>query len=84
MSLSAHSSYSHVFEIGDLSKNESVDFLMNKLDLEEKDKIDSVNANKIYELVGGNIMELKFVAERFIKRETLEGKNVFDVFNYIT
>ncbi|CAH1769031.1 5884_t:CDS:2, partial [Entrophospora sp. SA101] len=53
-----------VMEIGDLSEKESMDYLVNKR------KISSSEANKIYELVGGRIVELKAVADDF-----LDGKS---------
>ncbi|PKY15319.1 hypothetical protein RhiirB3_466638 [Rhizophagus irregularis] len=57
---------SHIFEVEDLNKDESVNFLIQKL------KISPEDADKIYGLVGGNIRELKFVAERLKNGELLE------------
>ncbi|CAB5371280.1 unnamed protein product [Rhizophagus irregularis] len=68
---------SHIFEVEDLNKDESVNFLIQKL------KISPEDADKIYGLVGGNIRELKFVAERLKNGELLEGKIEFDNTVYI-
>lgn len=54
-----------------------MNFLIQKL------KISPEDADKIYGLVGGNIKELKFVAERFKNGELLEGKIEFDNTVYI-
>jgi hypothetical protein len=51
-----------------------VDFLINKLE------ISPVDANKIYGVVGGNIRELKFAAERIKNGEFFEGKINIDNF----
>ncbi|CAH1768579.1 14851_t:CDS:2, partial [Entrophospora sp. SA101] len=55
-----------VMEIGDLSEKESMDYLVNKR------KISSSEANKIYELVGGRIVELKTVADDFLAGQSLK------------
>ncbi|CAG8448034.1 9025_t:CDS:2 [Ambispora leptoticha] len=55
-----------VIEIGDLSKEESMKYLT------EKRKINSVEAKKLYELVGGRIVELKTVADDFVAGQSFE------------
>jgi len=55
-----------VMEIGDLSEKESIDYLINKRN------IDSVEAKKLYELVGGRIIDLKSVADKFLAGQSLE------------
>ncbi|GES86142.1 P-loop containing nucleoside triphosphate hydrolase protein [Rhizophagus clarus] len=49
-----------VMEIGDLSKEESMKYLIKKRDIKE------VDANKLFDLVGGRIIELKTVADDFL------------------
>src|SRR4051812_38703099 len=56
-----------VMEIGDLSERESMDYLVNKR------KISSSEANKIYELVGGRIIELKAAADDFLDGKSFKG-----------
>ncbi|CAG8657006.1 7705_t:CDS:2, partial [Acaulospora colombiana] len=56
-----------VMKIGDLSEKESMDYLVNKL------KINSVEAKKLYELVGGRIVDLKSVADKFLAGQSLEA-----------
>ena len=58
-----------VIEIGDLSEKESMEYLT------DKRKIDSVVAKKLYDLVGGRIVELKATADKFLARQSFEGKN---------
>ncbi|CAG8551542.1 17209_t:CDS:2 [Acaulospora morrowiae] len=55
-----------VIEIGDLGEKESIDYLVNKR------KINSVEAKKLYELVGGRIVDLKSVAGKFLAGQSLE------------
>ncbi|CAG8690270.1 1286_t:CDS:2, partial [Ambispora leptoticha] len=55
-----------VIEIGDLGEKESIDYLVNKR------KINSVDAKKLYELVGGRIVDLKSVAGKFLAGQSLE------------
>ncbi|CAG8445004.1 9267_t:CDS:2 [Ambispora leptoticha] len=55
-----------VMEIGDLSEKESIDYLINKR------KINSVEAKKLYELVGGRIVDLKSVAGKFLAGQSFE------------
>jgi len=56
-------------EIGDLSKEESIKYLVNKR------KIKEAAANSLYELVGGRIVDLKFVADEFLAGQAFKGKN---------
>ncbi|CAG8808529.1 5112_t:CDS:2, partial [Gigaspora margarita] len=62
--MESHSSWSRakqpVVEVGDLSEEESMKYLI------EKRKIAEVDARKIYELVGGRVVELKSVADDFL------------------
>jgi hypothetical protein len=60
-----------VIEIGDLSKEESMEYLIKKRNIKEAD------ANKIFDLVGGRIVELKTVADDFLAGQTFEGKISF-------
>ncbi|CAG8648686.1 7720_t:CDS:2, partial [Diversispora eburnea] len=55
-----------VIEIGDLSEKESMEYLT------KKHKINEVEAKKLYELVGGRIVELKSVADDFVARQSFE------------
>jgi len=48
---------------------ESIEYLVNKR------KIKKEAANSLYELVGGRIVDLKFVADEFLAGEELKGKN---------
>jgi len=57
-----------VIEIGDLSEKESMEYLT------DKRKIDSVVAKKLYDLVGGRIVELKATADK-LAGQSFEGKN---------
>jgi hypothetical protein len=54
-------------EIGDLSKEESMEYLIKKC------KIKEVDAKKLFDLVGGRIIELKTVADDFLKGQEFEG-----------
>ena len=56
-------------EIGDLTKEESIEYLVNKR------KIKKEAANSLYELVGGHIVELKLVADEFLAGRAFEYKN---------
>ena len=66
-------------EISDLTKNESLDYLVNKRGIKtEKDgKVDTTEAKQIYELVGRRIVDLKFVADEFLKKKDFEGIFLF-------
>ncbi|RHZ63859.1 hypothetical protein Glove_327g23 [Diversispora epigaea] len=55
-----------VIEIGDLNEKESMKYLINKR------KIKQEEAKKLYELVGGRIVELKEVADDFISGQSFE------------
>jgi hypothetical protein len=71
---SAWSRAETVIEIGDLSEDESIKYLT------EKHKINKLNAKKIYELVGGRIIDLKDVADKFTSGLKFEGRNWFHYF----
>ncbi|CAG8590668.1 10094_t:CDS:2 [Diversispora eburnea] len=63
-----------VIEIGDLSEEESMEYLI------KKRKINEVEAKKLYKLVGGRIVELKSVADDFIAGQSFEaGKRLIKV-----
>ncbi|GES74430.1 P-loop containing nucleoside triphosphate hydrolase protein [Rhizophagus clarus] len=55
-----------VMEIGDLSKEESMKYLIKKRNIKE------VDANKLFDLVGGRIIELKTVADDFLAGKEFE------------
>ena len=57
-----------MIEIGDLSKEESMEYLI------KKRKIKEVDAKNIFDLVGGRIVELKTVADDLLAGQTFEGK----------
>jgi hypothetical protein len=57
-----------VMEIGDLSKEESMKYLI------EKRKVKEEEAKRLYELVGGRIVDLKSVADKFLAGQSFEGK----------
>lgn len=60
-----------VMEISDLSKEESMKYLV------EKRKINKKEAKKLYELVGRRIVELKSVANKFLAEQTFEGRIIY-------
>jgi hypothetical protein len=60
-----------MIEIGDLSEKESMEYLI------KKRKINEVEARKLYDLVGGHIMDLGVVADDFLAGKKFEGKNLF-------
>jgi hypothetical protein len=62
-------------EIGDLTEKESLDYLANKRGIKtvREGNIDITEAKRIYELVGGRIMDLKSVADEFLKEKDFEG-----------
>lgn len=67
----ARSSWSRakeVIEIDDLSEEESMKYLT-------KRKINEEDAKKIYELVGGRIIDLKNAADQFLAKKPFEGRN---------
>ncbi|RIA84237.1 P-loop containing nucleoside triphosphate hydrolase protein [Glomus cerebriforme] len=55
-----------VMEIGDLSKEESMEYLIKKRNIKE------VDAKKLFDLVGGRIIELKTVADDFLAGQEFE------------
>ncbi|CAB4468282.1 unnamed protein product [Rhizophagus irregularis] len=57
-----------VVEINNLSKEESINYLVNKRGIKtmKEGKIDITEAEKLYELVGGCIMDLEAVADEFL------------------
>ncbi|GBC07423.1 hypothetical protein RclHR1_07450011 [Rhizophagus clarus] len=65
-----NSSYSRAFnepiEIGDFTKEESIEYLVNKR------KIKEAAANNLYEFIGGRIVDLKLVADEFLNGKDLE------------
>ncbi|RGB21981.1 P-loop containing nucleoside triphosphate hydrolase protein [Rhizophagus diaphanus] len=64
-------------EIGDLTREESLDYLVNKRGVKtvsKDNKIDTTEAERLYELVGGRIVDLQSVAKKF-----LEGQNFEDI-----
>ncbi|CAG8756702.1 5342_t:CDS:2, partial [Rhizophagus irregularis] len=64
-------------EIGDLTREESLDYLVNKRGIKtvsKDNKIDTTEAERLYELVGGRIVDLQSVAKKF-----LEGQNFEDI-----
>ena len=69
----ARSAWSRAFrrpmEIGDLSKNESIDYLVNRRKVKEEE------AERLYELVGGRFVDLKFVADESLAGQSFEGRN---------
>jgi len=58
-----------VIEIGDLSEKESMKYLI------DKRKINSVEAKKLYDLVGGRIVELMGISHKLVAGQYFEGKN---------
>ena len=58
-----------VIEIGDLNEKESMEYLINKRN------INSVEAKKIYDLVGGRIIELKSTADKLLAGKSFESNN---------
>jgi hypothetical protein len=56
----------HIIEIGDISKEEALQYLKFR-------KIDEKQAAQIYELVGGRIIHLKSVADKIKRHAKLEG-----------
>ena len=57
-----------VIEIGDLSEEESINYLVNKWMIKKE------KAKKFYELVGGNMRDLKSMACRSLDGKCFEGK----------
>ena len=55
-------------EIGDLTNEESLNYLI------EKHGINKVEAKKLYELVGGHIIDLDYVANKIQNGTSLDGR----------
>ncbi|CAG8611692.1 499_t:CDS:2, partial [Acaulospora colombiana] len=60
--------YKPVIEIGDLSEEESMEYLV------DKRKINSLEAKKLYDLIGGRIVELKSTADKFQAKQPFEAQ----------
>ena len=60
------SRHGHIFKIGDISKEEALQYLKFR-------KIDEKQAAQVYELVGGRITHLKSIADDIKRHATLEG-----------
>ena len=58
-----------MIEIGDLSKEESMEYLIEKRNIKE------VDAKKLFDLVGGRIIDLKTVADDFLTGQEFKGRN---------
>ena len=56
-------------EIGDLSKEESMNYLVNRRKVKEEE------AERLYELVGGRIVDLIIVADRSLAGQSFSGRN---------
>jgi len=59
-----------------------MDYLVNKRGIKivkGGDKIDTTEAEKLYELVGGRVVDLNKVAERFLIKQSFEGIIDFDI-----
>jgi hypothetical protein len=69
----ARSAWSRAFkppvEIGDLSKEESIEYLV------KTRKIKEGEAERLYELVGGRMVDLKIVADKSLARQSLSGRS---------
>ena len=69
----ARSAWSRAFtppmEIGDLSKEESIKYLVNRRKVKEEE------AERLYELVGGRIVDLRIVADKSLAGESFSGRN---------
>ncbi|CAG8460330.1 10615_t:CDS:2 [Acaulospora morrowiae] len=61
-------------EIGDLSREESLDYLINKCGIKtvKKGKVDTSEAERLFDLVGGRILDLKCVADKYLEGESIE------------
>ncbi|RHZ85192.1 hypothetical protein Glove_70g60 [Diversispora epigaea] len=55
-----------VIEIGDLSKEETMEYLI------KKRGINSVEAERLYDLVGGRLVDLKYVADKSLAGQSFE------------
>lgn len=56
-------------EIGDISKEESMNYLI------EKRKIDDSTAKLLYKIVGGRILDLKAIADNVLRGRSIESRN---------
>ena len=65
-----------VIEIGDLGKEESMEYLIKKRNIKE------VDAKKLFDLVGGRIIELKTVADDFLAGQEFEGSIIVLQFKF--
>ncbi|GES89436.1 P-loop containing nucleoside triphosphate hydrolase protein [Rhizophagus clarus] len=76
-SRSAWSRAEEPIEIGDLTRDESLDYLINKRGIKtvKEGIIDTTEAERIYELVGGRITELNSVANKLLDK----GKNLENI-----
>ncbi|CAG8569654.1 5487_t:CDS:2, partial [Ambispora leptoticha] len=75
--LLARSSWSRAeapIEIGDLSREESLNYLINKRGIKtvKEGKIDTTEAEKLFDLVGGRIVDLKSVTDKYLKGISIE------------
>ncbi|CAG8655105.1 6403_t:CDS:2, partial [Ambispora gerdemannii] len=61
-------------EIGDLSREESLNYLINKRGIKtvKEGKIDTTEAEKLFDLVGGRIVDLKSVTDKYLKGISIE------------
>ena len=66
---SAWSRAYHPIEIGDLSKAESLYYLIDKCALK------TTEAEKLYDLVGGRMVDLKYVANQYLNGNSIEGRH---------
>ena len=66
-----------VIEIGDLSEEESINYLVNKWMIKKE------KAKKFYELVGGNMRDLKSMACRSLDGKCFEGKIGFIIMHQL-
>ena len=60
-----------VMEIGDLDKEESMKYLVEKRSIKEED------TKKLYDLVGGHIVELNTVVDDFLAGQTFKDEISF-------
>jgi hypothetical protein len=56
-------------EIGDLNKEESMEYLSNVCKVKEEEAI------RLYKLVGGRMVDLKIVADKSLEGKSYEGRN---------
>ncbi|CAG8580860.1 8068_t:CDS:2 [Diversispora eburnea] len=63
-----------IIEIGDISKKETMEYLIKKCE------INSVEAERLYDLVGGYLVNLKSVADKSLAGQFFEYKNWFYCF----